>query len=113
MDLANVTSSVVSMVNEDRPSTSEGSMPASTQRGHHRLGGQLALGAVDVLGELRLPDAHDGRCVLQRTPAPITRVTPSPRTAKTATRPEDHRQGEGRSERHPLDVRGSAGAGPG
>ena len=34
----------------------------------HRFGRQLGLGAVDPLGEFRLPDADDCRCILQRTP---------------------------------------------
>ena len=98
--LAMVTSSVVSMVNEDRPSTSAGAMPGVAQRGHDGLGGQLALGPVDLLGELGLPDAHDGRGV--RAAGWLCRPW-TPETYPPGG--EHHRQRERRAEGHPLDVR--------
>ena len=66
MFLAMVTSSVVSMVNEDKSVDLAGCDPGVAQGGHDGLAGQLGLRPVDLLGELGLPDADDGRGVLQR-----------------------------------------------
>ena len=53
--LASVTSSVVSIVNEDGRSTSAGAIPASRSAATTASDRQLALRPVDLLGELVCP----------------------------------------------------------
>src|ERR1700728_4615569 len=95
---ARVTSSVDSMVNEERPSTSEGAMPASRS-------------AATTASAASWPSGRSMCLANSVCPMPTMAAASRSGLALPPMRPklppggEDHRKGERRAEGHPLDVR--------
>src|ERR1700722_18938319 len=96
--LAMVTSSVVSMVNEDRPSTSEGAMPASRSAATTASAASWPSGRSICLANsvCPMPTMAAASCSGLALPPMRPKLPPSG---------EDHRQRERRAEGHALDVR--------
>src|ERR1700685_1581449 len=96
--LAMVTSSVVSMVNEDRPSTSEGSMPASRSAATTASAASWPSGRSICLANSVCP-------MPTMAAASCSGLALPPMRLKLPPGGEHHRQGERRAEGHPLNVR--------
>src|SRR5271154_276700 len=96
--LARVTSSVVSMVNEDRSSTSEGAIPASRSAAVTASAASWPSGRSMCLANsvCPMPTIAAASCSGLALPPMRLKLPPGG---------EDHRQGQRRAEGHPLNVR--------